>query len=59
MSKKTRIIVGIFLVILISLKYILKNILPDSNIFDFISGMLAGLILAIIFSFMLKKRGAY
>jgi uncharacterized membrane protein len=59
MSKKTRIIVGIFLVILISLKYILKNILPDSNTFDFISGMLAGLILAIIFSFMLKKRGAY
>jgi uncharacterized membrane protein len=59
MSKKTRIIVGIFLVILISLKYILKNILPDSNTFDFISGMLAGLILALIFSFMLKKRGAY
>jgi hypothetical protein len=59
MSKKARIIVAVFLLILIGLKYILKNTLPDSNMLDFISGMLAGLIIAILFSFILKKSGAY
>jgi xanthine/uracil permease len=59
MSKKTRIIVAVFLLILIGLKYVLKNTLPDSNMLDFVSGILAGLIIAILFSFILKKSGAY